>query len=331
MKTFLGLTAIAIGLGLSAGIARAECGKISIAEMNWGSAAIAAQVDKIILESGYGCTVTLVSGDTVPTFETMRERGEPDMAPEFWGNAVREQLAAAVGQNKLSIGAEILADGAIEGWWIPKFIFDKNPRIRTVEDALALPNLFPSPGSPQRGAVHNCPADWACQASTANLFRAVKAADKGFDLVTTRTAEELDASIVAAFENKTGWLGYYWAPTAILGKYEMVKLSFGVDFDKTEWDNCTAVADCTNPRVNSYPTSQAFTLLSRGFVDKAEVAMSYVRTRKWSNATVSALLAWQQQNKATNADTARHFIETEAGTWSKWVTPDVAQKIRDAL
>ena len=331
MKSLLGGAVIAAGFGLSAGSALAECGDISVAEMNWGSAAIAANVDKIILEAGYGCKVTLVPGDTVPTFETMLADGSPDMAPEFWVNAVRGRLDAATADNRLALGAEILADGAIEGWWIPKFIFDANPKIRTVQDALAAPQLFPSSGNPQRGAVHNCPSDWACHATTANLFRSLDGSGKGFDLQESASPEELDQSIVSAFEKKTGWLGYYWAPTAILGKYEMVKLSFGVAYDQAEWDACTAVENCPNPRVNSYPTSRAFTLLSRDFGELADVAMEYVRTRKWSNETVSALLAWQQANKASNAETARHFLETEEKIWSEWVLPAVADKIKAAL
>src|SRR3546814_2676698 len=61
--------------------------------------------------------------------------GEPDLAPEFWVNAVRGELAKATGENRLATGAEILADGAVEGWWIPKFIADANPEIRSVQDA----------------------------------------------------------------------------------------------------------------------------------------------------------------------------------------------------
>ena len=35
------------------------------------------------------------------------------------------------------------------------------------------------------------------------------------------SAAGLDGSIAKAYENKEPWLGYYWAPTAILGKYPM--------------------------------------------------------------------------------------------------------------
>ena len=42
--------------------AQEECGTVSVAEMNWASAGLAAWVDKVILEEGYDCTVSLVAG-----------------------------------------------------------------------------------------------------------------------------------------------------------------------------------------------------------------------------------------------------------------------------
>ena len=48
-------------------IANAGCGKLVIAEQNWASAELMANVDKIILEKGYGCEVELVPGATMPT------------------------------------------------------------------------------------------------------------------------------------------------------------------------------------------------------------------------------------------------------------------------
>ena len=57
--------------------AQAKCGKVTISEMNWDSAAVAAQVEAIILNKGYGCQAELVPGDTVPTVTSMTEKGEP--------------------------------------------------------------------------------------------------------------------------------------------------------------------------------------------------------------------------------------------------------------
>jgi glycine betaine/proline transport system substrate-binding protein len=63
---------------------KAKCGKVTIAEMNWPSASVIANVDALILKHGFGCEVDLVTGDTMPTGTSMIENGEPDIAPELW-------------------------------------------------------------------------------------------------------------------------------------------------------------------------------------------------------------------------------------------------------
>ena len=94
MKKILFATALAAGtiLGM-AGQAVAACGNVSIAEMNWASAQLMANVDKIVLEEGYGCKVEIVPGDTMPTFTSMNEKGAPDVAGELWINAVANPLS----------------------------------------------------------------------------------------------------------------------------------------------------------------------------------------------------------------------------------------------
>ncbi len=332
MKKLLASAVLLAGLyGFAGPSQAADCGAVSIAEMNWASAGIAAHIDKLILENGYGCTVTLVAGDTMSTFTSMNEKGEPDVAPEMWVNAVRTRLNAAIAEGRLIQLAPLLSEGGVEGWWIPKFLSDEYPDIRTVQDALKHPELFPAPTDPSKGAIYNCPSGWSCQVSTGNLYRALEADKAGFTLVETDSPAGLDGSIATAFEKKTGWLGYYWAPTAILGKYEMSKLSFGVEHNKADWDACTAVPDCPNPKVNSYPTSDVFTIVTKAFSEKAEVAMDYMKTRQWDNGTVSKILAWMVDNQGTNESAARHFLENYPDIWTKWVSPEVAQKVKAAL
>ncbi|HSM22930.1 MAG TPA: glycine betaine ABC transporter substrate-binding protein, partial [Rubrivivax sp.] len=178
--------------------AAAECGKVTVANMNWQSAEVLAQIDAFILGKGYGCDVELVPGDTMPTLTAMMERGQPDVAPEAWINAVRDPLDAAVKQGRLHYAVKALPDGSVEGWWIPKYVADANPGIRTIDDALAHPELFPAPEAQGKGAVHNCPSGWTCQITTANAFKAWGAAAKGFVLVDTGSAAGLDGSLAKA-------------------------------------------------------------------------------------------------------------------------------------
>lgn len=304
-----------------------ECGDVTIAEMNWASAGVAAQVDKLILEKGYGCSVELVAGDTMPTFTSMQEKGEPDVAPEFWINAVREPLDAAVEEGSMVIAAEILSEGGLEGWWIPKYISDEHG-ITTVEQALAKPELFPGAEDESKGALFNCPSGWNCQLSTANLFRAHGAEEKGFELVDSGSGAGLDGSIAKAFEREQGWLGYYWAPTAILGKYEMVKLDREAEHNKEEWDSCTVVADCENPQINSWVKSEVYTIVTGEFAKENAVTMDYIKARQWDNQTVGKVLAWMSDEQGTNEDGAEYFIENFEDLWMTWVSPEVAAKIK---
>lgn len=325
-----GVLAVA-GMLANVGAASADdCGEVSIASMSWASAKVMAEIDRLILSAGYGCDAQLAAGDTVPTFAAMQQTGQPDLVPELWVNTVSEQLDAAVASGKIIVGAEILADGGEEGWWIPRYVADAHPEITTVSDALSRPDLFPAPDDETSGAVHSCPPDWGCQISMSNLFRAYDAQAKGFNLINAGSAAELDASIARAHTNSLGWLGYYWAPTAMLGRYEMVRLQMG-EHDKQHWDSCTVIADCAEPVVNAWPASRVFTVFTDGFAQRAESAVDYVSKRQWSNVTLNSLLAWMADNQATGDEAAHHFLENYEDIWTSWVPEDVLSRVKAAL
>lgn len=313
-----------------AAFAQESCGEFTIAEMNWASAGLAAWVDKIILEEGYGCDVGLVAGDTVPTFTSMNEKGEPDVAPELWVNAVKVPLDAAVAEGRLIIAAEILTDGGVEGFWVPTALAEEHG-IKTIQDALAHPELFPGAEDPDKGAFFNCPSGWVCQILTGNNYRALDGDGKGFELVDSGSAAGLDGSIAKAFARDEGWLGYYWAPTAILGKYKMTKLDLGVPHNQEEWENCTVKPDCPDPKLNEWPSSDVFTVVTKEFAAENQITMDYLGKRDWSNDTVNELLAWMGENQATSEDGAYYFLENYPEVWSAWVSDEVAEKVNAAL
>ena len=327
----IGTIGIAATTLMGSHTAYAECGRVTVASMNWQSAEVLAEIDKFVLSEGYGCEVELVPGDTMPTLTSMIEKGQPDVAPEAWTTAVLEPLTTAVNEGRLHYGARSLRDGGVEGWWIPKYIADANPDVKTIEDALSRPDLFPSPDDKDRGAVHNCPSGWNCQITTGNAFKAWEAKAKRFMLVETGSAAGLDGSIAKANERKEAWLGYYWSPTAILGKYEMVKLDAGVPHDAEAWVKCNTKADCANPQKNDWAKADVMTVVTDRFKKAGGDAFNYLNARDWGNDTVNELLAWMQDNQATGEDGANHFLKNYPQIWSEWVTPEVAERIKAAL
>ncbi|MCP3054181.1 ABC transporter substrate-binding protein [Aurantimonas marianensis] len=333
MKSLLAASAALVGLfGLpAASQAQEGCGTIQIASMNWASAEVMAAIDQFILENGFGCDAQLVPGDTMPTFTSMTEKGEPDVAPEIYVKQFKEQIETALKEGRIVYGAKVLKDGSEEGFWIPQYLADANPDIVTVSDALERPDLFPSPQSSDKGAFYDCPAGWGCQIVLHNFFKAYDAEEKGFELVPTGSAAGLDGSIANAFEAKQGWLGYYWSPTAIIARYPMKKLEWDVPYDDAEWLNCTTQPNCENPKLNAWTEADVYTLMTPKLAKESPEAAAYLEQRAWGNDTVNKLLAWKDENQATGEDTALYFLDTEEDVWTKWVSPEVAEKVKEAL
>jgi len=213
MKKLLTAAAVAgaavLGMAGQASADAHSCGSMTMAEMNWASAELMANVDKIILEEGYGCEVELVAGATMPTFTSMNEKGEPDVAAELWINAVREPLFKAMDEGRLMSAVEGPITQLGEGWWVPPHTAEKHPEIvNDVNALLARPDLFPHPEDPSKGAFVGCPAGWGCQLANANLFRAFDMEAKGWLLVDPGSAAGLDGSMAKAAERGENWLGY---------------------------------------------------------------------------------------------------------------------------
>ena len=332
VKALLATTCLAVGLlGFAAG-ASAACGDVTIASMNWQSAEVLANVDKFVLNKGYGCNADITTGDTVPTITSMVEKGQPDVAPEGWVDLLPEVVSRGLQEGRIVEGALALTDGGIQGWWIPQYVADAHPDIKTIPDALKHPELFPAAEDPGKGAVVNGPQGWGGTIVTANLFKAYGAAKDGFVLVDTGSAAGLDGSIAKAYERKQGWVGYYWAPTSLLGKYKMTRLDFGVPYDAADWKGCVTKADCADPKPSAWPTDHVYTLMSKKFADRAGPdVVGYLKTRAWSNDTVQKLMAWMTDNQATGEDGAKYFLKNNEALWSKWVSPDAAAKIKAAL
>ncbi len=318
--------------GFSGSILAADsCNNITIADMNWNSASLLAHVDQFILNNGYNCSAELVPGDTMPTGTSMVEKGEPDIAPELWSNSMKAALEKGVAEKRLRIAGKSLSDGGEEGFWVPKYMVDKDPSLATIDGVIKSQSLFTHPEDPELKGFYTCPAGWNCQISAGNLFRALKLDQYGFEQIDPGSGAGLAASIARAYERQKPWFGYYWAPTAVLGKYEMVKVDFGSGVNKEEFVNCITKEDCLTPKVTMYPPSAVHTVTTEGFAAKAPDAYEYLSKRAVTNADMNRILAWMEDNQADGMLAAEYFLKNYPQLWKSWVSTAVAEKVDKSL
>ncbi|MCB5163086.1 ABC transporter substrate-binding protein [Marinomonas algarum] len=311
--------------------ASAACGSFTIADMNWNSASLIAHVDQFILNNGYGCNADLVPGDSVPTGLSMIEKGKPDVAPELWTNSIKEALDKGVADKRLRYAGNALVNGGEEGFWVPAYLVKKYPEMATIEGVIKHADLFEHPESDTKHAFYGCPAGWTCQITAEHLFNALQLENDGFELIDPGSGAGLAGSISRAYERQQPWFGYYWSPTPLFGKYEMVKVDFGSGTDLEEYRNCTTQPDCASPKVTMYPPSPVHTITTESFAQTEPLAYGYFQSRGFTNPQMSMLLAWMEENQADEETAMYYFLDTYPEVWKSWVTAEVAQEVEKAL
>ena len=84
-KSCVGALGALVGIALtttSALAADGKCGKVTLAKMNWASAAVITEITNFLMVQGYGCDVKMVPSATTTAITSLAENNEPDVVPE---------------------------------------------------------------------------------------------------------------------------------------------------------------------------------------------------------------------------------------------------------
>ena len=313
-----GLVGVASTIALSfPGAAHAACGKVSITEMNWASSQIITEVSKFLMEQGYGCSVEKVPSATTTSVASLAENGEPDIVTELWLNSTGAIYAKLEAEGKVTRLADVFDPGGVEGWWIPTYLADAHPELATVKGIMANPKLV-------GGRFNNCPDGWGCRIVNDNLIKALEMRGT-IDVFDHGSGETLSTSIAAAYENKEPWFGYYWGPTAVLGKYKMTKVVIGdIDMDAHKRNSNK---DNAQPAVSDFPPAPVLTVATADLAKREPEVAALMGNVSFEIGLLSRLLAWQEKNSASAEEAAVYFLTTESDVWSKWVNDDARAKL----
>jgi glycine betaine/proline transport system substrate-binding protein len=308
-----------------------ECGtsdKITVAEMTWLSASALAYITKRILTDGYGCNVELVPGDTVPTATSMLTKGKPQIAPELWISTAESIWTKIQKKGNVYKANDIFADGGKEGWWIPDYVAKANPDLKSITDLVNYPKLFADVSNPDKGRLYGCPPGWGCEIISNNLFQAL-GLEKNFELFSPGSGANLKASIARKVTQKKPIVAYYWGPTAVIGKFNLVRLDMPAY--NAENFTCLTDANCKNPQLSGWKAGEVAVAVVTELRDKAPNVAAFLGKLQVPNATINKVLAWGDDNSANPEDVATRFLKTEEAVWTKWVPADVVAKVKASL
>ena len=301
--------------------AYADCGEVTITEMNWASSAVVTAVAAFLMEQGYGCEVQKVPSSTVTAITSVTETGEPDILTEVCANST-PAYPGLLAEGKLVELADVLSDGGVEAWWIPAYLAESNPELTTWEGIMANPAAV-------GGKFHDCPSGWACDIINNNNLIAAGAEAGGLERFQHGSGETLQTSIAAAYDEKAPWFGYYWAPTAVLGKYPMVAVE--VPAYDAEAHTCNGNVDCTNPGFSAYPASKVVTAAAGGFSEREPAAAALMAKVSFTNEQMGEVLAWRLDRNASYDEAAVYFLTNYKDVWAEWLNDEAREKLAAIL
>ena len=273
------------------------------------------------MAQGLGCDVQKVPSSTVPALTSLAETGEPDILTEVWANSTPSYEPLLAGGKLVELG-NVLSDGGVEAWWIPAYLAETNPELTTWEGIIANPDLV-------GGKFHDCPSGWACDIINNNNLNAAGIDDTDLERFQHGSGETLQASIASAYADKAPWFGYYWAPTAVLGKYPMVRVE--VPAYDADAHACNGDVDCATPGFSSYPAAKVVTAASAAFIAREPAAAALMANVTFTNAQMGEVLAWRLDNNASNEEAAVYFLSTYQDVWAEWLDDEAKANLSALL
>lgn len=301
--------------------------KIVLGDCSWDSIQVHNRIAAFIIEHGYGYPVDFTFGETLPIFQGL-VKGNVQVIMETWPDNMRETYDKAVASGKvLDLGSNF--SDAPQGWYVPSYLVKGDPErgikaaapdLKSVSDLPKYWKLFMDPEEPNKGRFHNGPPGWQATAINQDKIKAY-GLDKYYNDFTTGSDSALATSIATAYEQGKPWLGYYWEPTWIMGKYDMIKLEEPA-YDEKRWNTDHACA---------YPSVQVRISINPSLDKTAPELVEFLSKYETTLEQNNAVLAYMHDTQASADEAAIWFLKQYKEEWSKWVPEEVRSKVEAAL
>lgn len=326
-----GTIVLTLLLGGFAAAQEPDCGgydkPIVFAELDWDSVQVLNHIARFVFEEGFGCKTDSIPGSTIPMYRGAA-RGDIDVVMEVWLDNVPDFWPAAVKAGDV-VELDPVFDDAIQGFYVPRYMVEGDaergieataPDLKSVYDLPQYASLFRDPEQPDKGRFYNCIIGWRCEQIN-NVKLAVYGLLDSFTNFPPGTAIGLATSMEGAYLRGEPWVGYYWSPTWVLGKLDMIRLE-EPPYSDACWADLENNVDTPEKATQAcaYPASTAVIALGKNFNKKApEDIVAFLDAIDTPSALINKILAHMQETDATPAEAAVHFMKTQPDVLTSWL------------
>ncbi|MFC0300313.1 ABC transporter substrate-binding protein [Virgibacillus soli] len=325
--SFVILLSLVLLIGCSSAGADGKLKKIVFADAKWDSIQVHSYIAGKILEAGYGYETELMAGSTAATIQGLRQ-GDIHVYMEIWTENIRDVYDEAINSGDIEKVSTNFADND-QGLYVPAYVIEGDeergieplaPDLETVEDLKKYPHIFKDPENPDRGRIINAPAGWEVDQSI-KAKMAYYGLDETYNDFMPGSDAAIITSLAAAYEKGEAWVGYYWEPTAVTAKYDLILLK-EEPYDEEKWIETSGTA---------FPPNEVNIAVNHQLSDQAPEVVDLLSKYETSSELTEAALAYMEKQAANAEEAAIWWLTEYEDVWTEWVDKETAQKVKDSL
>lgn len=297
------------------------------ADAGWDSIRLHNEIAGIILREGYGYKTDIIPGGE-PSSLMGISTGDIDVYMEIWTGNVIDQYNEMV-ENGDIIELALNFDDNAQGLYVPTYVIEGDPDrgiepmapdLKSIHDLPEYWELFKDPEDPGKGRIYGSIPGWTADTVLQAKYENY-GLDENFNYFQPGSDTALAASMTKAIEAGEPWVGYYWEPTWISGKYDITLLEDEPYSDELWNDGYRC----------EYPSQRLTIAVQNKLPEQAPDAVEFLSNYQTSSALVGEALAYMQNNEATIEETAQWFLKEKEALWTGWVPAEAAEKVKDAI
>jgi len=286
---------------------------VNLAISPWvGSAANVAVAQKL-LEDKLGYTVDTTKIDEYAQFKSL-STGDLDATLEVWPSGHGPDYKKYIEANNGVVDGGVLGVTGQIGWWIPTYMLQDHPELKTWEGLKQDATLFQTSDSGGAGQILDGDPSYVTfdQAIADNLGLNLQVKYAGSEAA---ELTELDTAYTA----EKPILMYFWTPHWAQEKYDLTMIEL-----PEVTDACTqAASDNPDAYACAYPEDPLYKAFSDQLQAKAPAAFAMLSAMDWTNEDQNSV-GLDINDGMDPADAAQKWIDANPTVWQSWVDAGLA-------
>ena len=290
---------------------------LTFADVGWDSIKLNNALAGLVAEKVFGYTWQETPGSTPISHEALL-KGEIDVHMEEWTGNIPSYAPDLRAGRFVELGVNF--DDNRQGFYIPRYVADRYPDLKTVKDLARHAELFPDPEDASRGIVYGGIVGWEIT-EIMNRKIAAYGLDEHYNYFVSGSDAVLSAAMVSAWDRKAPIVAYYWEPTWLLGKYDFILLE-DEPYDAARFQE----------GFGACPAVTVTVAASNEFAASNPEFCAFLARFGMPAAVISEALTYMNSSNAGYKEAAEWLLaKSHPELLDRWLSPEQAARMRAAL